>query len=534
MLVSFFAAVLLASCGNDDDSGTPTDTGTETDTSGDWDPEFDAFVAALMADLNSSNAYGVSAAVMRDGEVVFAEAFGSKDPGGSEPLTPATLMQIGSTTKQMTAAVLLQRVENGEVSLTDNLEETLPLLEFDLDPTWDDQVSLHHLLSHQGGFYDWIPWDGPADDSELEDYTYDYFDDTFFLMSPPGAFWNYSNPNFVLAGLVTETLDSRAWPDIMVQDLFTPLGMDRTFLRKIEVAADGDYAVSFGFGVDDLQTGILGPVEMPDMPDPGWARPAGLAWTTPTQMMTWATFIMDGDASVLSNALREEITAPQVDTLYNAGTLLYGYGMFVSTGYIDEAGNWYEMPVWDHGGNTTSFTNIFYILPEQDFALAICSSAYNTDFYHSLDVGITTLADLPAPSDGPVLEVDPDEFDRHVGEYNDPWNVGEMIVTREGDALLVDFPLLTDYGYAFNPELVPITSEIFIVYIGGTALEMTFIPLAPGGVSEYARTRSFVETRVTHSSSDTRQPKPSRAGVEKWLKRALREQTPHRVIGSRR
>jgi CubicO group peptidase (beta-lactamase class C family) len=507
----------------DIDSDSDTDTDTDTDT---WDPEFDAFVAALLGDLEASEAFGVSAAVMQDGVVTFAHAFGYKDPNGLDPLTPDTLMQIGSTTKQMTAVALLRKVEQGLVSLDDTLEETLPDLEFNLDGTWDDQVTIHHLLSHQGGFVDWIPWDGSADDSELADTTYGTFDNELFLMNPPGAFWNYSNPNFILAGLVTETLDTRPWPDIMIEDIFGPIGMDRTFLRKTEVEADGDFALSYGLGIDDIMTGAEGPVTMEDMPDPGWARPAGLVWTTPTQMMTWVEFIMDGDPAVLSDALRAEITAEQVDTLYAVGTMFYGYGMFVERGYYAFNGNWYEMPVWEHGGNTLSFSHLFYILPEQKFAVAVCSSAYATDFYTSIDAAITTLVDLPDPSEGPEYEVDPAEFDRHVGVYNDQWNVGEMTITRDGDTLFVEMPLLTKLGYDITPELVVVSSDIFYLYIDGTPYDITFIPLAAGGPSQYARNRAFVTTRVDERYKTKPKHVPSEKDVARWMRRARLFPTP--------
>lgn len=537
IIVILALALAAPGCGDEggggadagDDGGTDTDT--DTDTEG-WDPRFDAFAEALQEDLAESNAYGVSAAVMEDGVVTFAAAFGSKDPDGVEPLTPITLMQIGSTTKQMTAAALLQKVEGGLVAVDDTLEDTLPALEFALDGTWDDQITVHHLLSHQGGFYDWIPWDGPADDAELADYTYGTFDDSYFLMNPPGAFWNYSNPNFVFAGLLTETLDTRAWPDIMVQDLFQPVGMQRTFLRKAEVVADGDYALSWGLGVDDLATGFPGPVAMEEMPDPGWGRPAGLAWTTPTQMMAWARFLMDGDPAVLSDDLRAEITSPQVDTLYGMGTMSYGYGEFVETGYYALDGQWYETPVWEHGGNTMSFTHIFYVFPDLDFAVAICSSAYGTDFSHALDTAVTTLADLPAPAEGWEYTVDPAEFDDHVGEYDDPWNVGSIIVTREGDALLVEAPTLEGYGYEVTPELTAISSDLFYVFVDGDPFDLTFVREEEDGLSTYIRNRSFVVTRV-EAGKGTPRAEPTREDVARWMIRAKLSPTPLRIVPPR-
>jgi CubicO group peptidase (beta-lactamase class C family) len=517
-----------ADAGNDGGDGGDTDSDSEN-----WDPRFDVFVEALRADLESSDAYGVSAAVMEDGVVTFAAAFGSKDPDGAEPLTPDTLMQIGSTTKQMTATALLQKVEDGLVSADDTLETALPDLEFALDATWDDQITVHHLLSHQGGFVDWIPWNGPADDAQLVEYTYGTFDDDYFLMNPPGAFWNYSNPNFIFAGLLTETLDTRLWPDIMVEDVFAPVGMPRTLLRKAEVEADGDYALSYGLGADDLSTGVAGPVAMADMPDPGWARPAGLAWTTPTQMMAWAKFLMDGDPAVLSDDLRAEITTEQVDTLYGAGSMYYGYGMFVERGYAALDGQWYETPVWEHGGNTLSFTHIFYILPESDFAVSICTSAYGTDFSPSLDAAITTLVDLPDPSTPPEYVIDTAEFDDHLGTYNDPWNVGDVIITREGDTLFVSMPDVTDAGYDVTPELVAISSEIFYLFIDGEAYDITFVRADPDGPSTYMRNRAYVATRVTKSAPAADRRSPTREDIARWMIQARLNSYPARIARPR-
>lgn len=502
-------ALAAPACGEDDDAASggagaeaggatgagASGTGGATSSSGTggWDGRFDPLVEALKQDLAASGAFGVSVAVLEKGEITFAQAFGSKDAQGTAPLTPHTLMQIGSTTKQLTAAAVLQKVESGAVSLDDDLETVLPMLDFALDPTWDDLLLVRHLISHQGGFYDYTEWNHLDDDARLASFTYGEFAGNIFLMSPPGAFWNYSNPNFSLAGLVTEELDTRAWPDILREDIFLPLGMDRTFLRKTEVEADGDYSLSYGItGVSD---NTPGEVSMGQMGDSAWVRPAGLAWTTPSQMATWSKFLMQGDDAVLGGALRGEITSEQVDTGFLSGNMHYGYGMFVWRGYLTNDDTWYPVRVWEHGGNTLSFTNALTILPDQEFAIVITSSAFGTDFSRSVDVAIETLVDLPAPTAPPAYTVDPTTFGRHVGTYADPFNVGDVIVTQVDDELHVSMPDLDAAGLDVDPVLVPISSEIFVVFIDGDPLDLTFIPTTPGGESTYIRNRAFVASR---------------------------------------
>lgn len=466
---------------------------------GGWDARFDPLVAALQEDLAATSAYGVSVAVMEGGQVTFAQAFGAKGPAGAEPLTPHTLMQIGSTTKQMTATAVLRRVEAGDVALSDSLETLLPDLEFAGDPSWDDQLTLHLLLSHQGGMADTARWTNTPSDALLADFSYGAFANGEYLMAPAGSFWNYSNPHFVMAGLVAEAFDTRPYPDLMRQDIFLPLGMDRTFLRKAEVSDDGDFSLSFGYTANDLATGApQHDVSMAFVGDDAWTRPAGLAWSTPTQQLAWAKFVLHGEPGVLSDALRAEITQPHADTLYQVGTLHYGYGMFVEDGRVTRDGKFYPTPVWDHGGNTLTFSNELVMLPEHDFAIAITSSAFATDFSHSVDVAIESLVgDLPAAQPAPAYTVDPATFGRHLGTYDDPFNVGAMTVTQVGDALVVSLPDLDAMNVPYTPELTSVSSEIFLLEAAGQTLDLTFIPLSDGGDSEFVRNRAFVERRVT-------------------------------------
>jgi CubicO group peptidase (beta-lactamase class C family) len=462
---------------------------------GGYDARFQPLVDALTEDLAASDAYGVSVAVLEKGEVTFAHAIGSKDAAGADPLTPTTLMQIGSTTKQLSAAALLQKVDAGTLALDDSLEEALPEFDFALGPEWDDAITLHHLMSHQSGIYDFADWSKKDEDTWLAELAYGEFDDELFVMNPAGAFWNYSNAGFSLVGLVTEHADERAWPDVLEEDLLLPLGMDRTFARRDAVVADGDFSLSYG--IASPQTGALGDLDMNDIRDSAFTRPAGLVWSTPSQMATWCRFLMEGNPEILSDERRAALTSEQVDTGYVSGNMHYGYGMFVWRGYETQDGAWYPTTVWEHGGNTFSFTNILTILPEHEFAVVITSSAFGTDVSHRVDVAVETLIeDLPAPEAAPEYTFDPTTFDRHVGTYEDPFNVGTLLVSLEGDELRVEAPELAAAGLDVDPVLEPVSSELFLLTIDGQPLDVTFIPETPGGESTYLRNRSFVVTRV--------------------------------------
>ncbi|MDP2314609.1 MAG: serine hydrolase domain-containing protein [Pseudomonadota bacterium] len=530
--------LLLLACASDDklpaddtaasgDTADSGDTGADTDA---IDPRFAALAAAIEADLLASLATGASVAVYQDGAIVFARGFGSGDPDGDQPIATTTLFQIGSTTKMYTATLLLQKVEDGTLSLDDTLADAVPALEFALDDSWNDAIHLRHLLSHTGGLYDYVPWDGDSDDAALADFTYGDYAANLFAMNAPGQFWNYSNPNFTLAGLATEVADTRMWPDILVEDLLRPLGMDRSTARKADVLADGDYAL--GYGYTNLTTGAMGTVSMRNVPDPAWVRPAGMIWSTPTEMIEMAKFLMDGDPAVLSDTLRAGITAEQVPLGYLPEVQHYGYGMFVDRGFSLGA-DWYDVPIWNHGGNTLSFTSTFYVVPDQDFAIAILSNGFGDNFNGSVAAAFASLLTLPAPSASPpAYTFDPAGLDAHVGAYLDAYNVGDVTVTREGDVLYVDMPVLDEYGYTYERALEPIGTDLWILTLDGTPLDLTFLDASDGTDSVYIRNRSFVVTRVGESepaalaatpppsSPSPSSPRPTREAVAAWVAKA--------------
>ncbi len=494
--------------GDTQDSAPPEDTG--------WDERYDTLMAALQSDLDSNIAAAVQVAVMENGQVSFAYTLGSRHPDREEDLSNDTLFQIGSDTKKHTAVALLQKVQDGLVSLDDNLDTTLPDLEFALDETWDDQILVQHLLTHQGAFYDWIPWDQSDSDSLLQSYTYGYFANNLWLMNPPGVFWNYSNPNFVLAGLITEENDTRAWPDIMVEDVYQPLGMDRSYLRKSEVEADGDYAI--GYGVD--MYGNYGTVELDDVPDPGWGRPAGLTWSTATQQLYFADFLINGDEAVLSDELTASIHDEHVNTLYYDDEMHYGYGLMVNRGF-QVGQDYYQVPYWKHGGNTLSYSSEFHVLPEHGFAISILSSGYGSDFSSSVAAALGSLVEgLPEPVDPPAYVIDTDRFALHEGAYYDQYNVGEVNIWQEGDELHISMPLLDKYGYSVTEALYALTSDIHYVQLNGNWYDLTFIAEDKGEPSQYIRNRIFVSTRADEQKALGERRVPSTQDVARWMQAA--------------
>ncbi|MBM4365482.1 MAG: beta-lactamase family protein [Deltaproteobacteria bacterium] len=462
----------------------------------DFDPS--GIAKAVESDLAASMASGAQVAIWHDGEIVYSGAFGSRHPDTDDPLATSTLFQVGSDTKKMTAAALLQAESRGEIGL----DAGIAALGFDLatSPSWAAGATIRDLLSHQGGLYDYTPWSDHPDDSYLSEHGHGDFASREWAHAPAGAMWNYSNANFSLAGLLHEEHDGRPWGDILEDDLLAPLGMTRSYARKAEVEADGDYATGYGLLLGDYD-GFdpwadvpyeIGVVEMAAEADNAFTRPAGLVWSTAEQVVRYGAFLIDGDDAVLDTAAHDQLTTPMVRLYPQLDSQHYALGLMVLDGF-QVGRKYYETPLWVHGGNTMAFSSAFYVLPEQRVAISVLSNGYGDDFGSTVMAAIKALDVLPEAGEAtwPTAETDHAAL---VGTYVEPV-LGEVVVTDADGVLSVSIPGLVDRGYEVAPELIygGIT-DLYYVEIDDYPWEFSFIQ-DDSGTYRYVRDRKFVATR---------------------------------------
>lgn len=479
------------------------------------DPRFDALAKVVDAEREDLGAPGLAVAVLLDGELAWCEGFGSRTPAGDEPMGAETLMRMGSVNKVLTAIGALQEVEAGTLSLDAPLPDLLGEdWTFALDETWAPQLTLHHLLTHQGGMVDYLSIDGPSGNDALSNWVDGWMLRNLYLMAPPGSFFNYSNPNFSIAGRLIEHGSGQYYVPRMQEGVFAPLGMDRTVFRPAQVLSDGDYAVGqtwdwTGATSDLVEAG-------PDAYDNAWARPAGYAWTSVEDLGRLAAFLMHGNPEVLTEGSRQALMSSQVDALGVPELDSYGYGLFVQTGIFLEDG-FHAFPWVTHNGAIPGFSAEMHVMPEQGFALITLANGDGVYLRDTLAEALK-LIELPPVSDGPDL-TPPDPAD-YVGHFYDPWNVGPWTFSLdEGGQLVMDMPLLDQHGVPYEPEVVPLHGNTFLIRVQGIWMDVTFVP-EEGGDWRWARTRYFVGEREEPLARVGSAPNPER------LQRILRERPP--------
>jgi CubicO group peptidase (beta-lactamase class C family) len=143
---------------------------------------------------------------------------------GAAGADPEALFQIGSVTKVMTATLVLQHVERGDIGLDDPVAGHID--DFRLDPPEATrQVTVRHLLTHTCGI---DRADDFSDTGSGDDAVARYVAEVIAgapLIHPPGERWSYCNAGYTVLGRLVEVLDGRPWDDAIAARIFAPLGM---------------------------------------------------------------------------------------------------------------------------------------------------------------------------------------------------------------------------------------------------------------------------------------------------------------------
>lgn len=188
----------------------------------------------------SGKALGVVVEVSRGGQVVFARGFGRATLDSPAAPTPGTAFRVGSVSKQVTAAAVMQLVQAGRISLNDRLSVYYPGF------PRGDEVTIRELLTHTSGIHNYIDV-GPNKLGLLQlmrDHTTEEWARHIAGQKPlydftPGSAWSYSNSGFFLLGGIVEKVSGEPLSKYLHDHIFAPLGMSRT-------AVDGDSDIGPG------------------------------------------------------------------------------------------------------------------------------------------------------------------------------------------------------------------------------------------------------------------------------------------------
>ncbi|MFN2595947.1 MAG: serine hydrolase domain-containing protein [Pyrinomonadaceae bacterium] len=291
-----------------------------------------------------------SVAVVKGGQIAYEQAYGD---ARLDPRTPATTKMrysVGSISQQFTATAILMLAEEGKLRLDDPVGRFLP------DLTRANEVTIRQILSHTSGYQDYWPQDY-VPPFMLQTATAQKILDLWArkpLDFEPGTRWQYSNTNYVIAGLIVEKASGTPFVEFLQKRIFTPLKMesvvniDQTKLTESDPTGYMRYA--------------LGPLRPAPKEGKGWLFAAGELAMTADDLAKW-------DIAMINRSLLKPDSYREMQTevkLKNGDGTHYGLGidLFTQDGHR----------VIEHGGEVSGFTSDNVVLPDDHVAVAVLTN----------------------------------------------------------------------------------------------------------------------------------------------------------------
>ena len=237
----FLASLFLASPAFAQDAA-PTTTETETpppvvatppaDVARIDSADVDAFMNGFMeALLESENIAGATVSIVQDGQILLARGYGMADVENEIAVDPATtLFRIGSISKLFVWTTVMQEFEKGRINLTQDVNTYMG--EVQIPDTYDQPVTMTHLMTHTPGFEDRVIGLFRRTEEEVGVLKDVLIDEMPKRVRPPGEIASYSNHGTAMAAHAVATVANQDWYDYVEQHVMLPLGLHHTTFRQ--------------------------------------------------------------------------------------------------------------------------------------------------------------------------------------------------------------------------------------------------------------------------------------------------------------
>ncbi|MGC4107422.1 MAG: serine hydrolase domain-containing protein [Thermomicrobiales bacterium] len=321
-------------------------------------PEYTSLYAAVQCEAARWNVPGITVAVLHDGQVdEVAVGFANLDT--RQPMTTATIQQIGSISKIFTTTLAMTLVDEGKLDLDEPLVTYVP--DFDLqDKAARDRITLRHIFSHSAGFEgDTFEEYGRGDEAVAKAVAEFPKLRQWFQ---PGQLFSYNNNGFILAALAMQNVTGETFEDLMQKRVFTPLKLENTVYYAENAIT---YPHSVGYLVSQRADGpkLAKQYSFPRQ----IAAPGGIIATSRDQIRFAQMHIAKGELDgvrIISEKLATLMQTPFINSWDQ-------YTSFGQGWYITE---YPGLKLIMHGGTTIGFNAMLRIAPERNFAISVLTN----------------------------------------------------------------------------------------------------------------------------------------------------------------
>ncbi len=305
--------------------------------------------------LNTKEADGFygSVLIQKDNEILINDGYGFKNIEEDQKNDPNTIFDIGSVTKQFTAAAILKLEMQGKLSVEDSLHTYLENV-----PIEKQNITIHQLLTHSSGFIESIGSDYEVVDTEM------FLAQTFSseLQFSTGDRYLYSNIGYSILGILIEKITGQTYEEYLRDNLWLPAGMNKTGYRspdfKLENIAHG-YQGDTDFGVPNSS-------DLWFDEGPYWNLKANGGILSNTQdMKKWHEALNTNE--ILNEDAKQKLFFKHILEETN-GDSYYGYGWVLQELEDGTKVHWHD------GGNGVFYAQMFRFIEEQNTTIVILSN----------------------------------------------------------------------------------------------------------------------------------------------------------------
>ena len=316
-------------------------------------PDLGHAIDAIFDKWNSADSPGCGVGVQRNGANTLARAYGSADLEHGVPISPATVFEAGSVSKQFTAASILLLAGEHKLDLADDVRKYIPEM-----PDYGAPITIDELLSHTSGLRDWgeieslAGWPRTSRVYAPSDVL-DIAARQKSLNHRPGSAFSYTNTGYNLLALIVQRVSARTLARFTRERFFGPLGMSHTQWRDDFRRVVKDRAIAYGDGSQGYR-------QM--MPFEDTYGHGGLL-TTIGDLLRWNQALTAGElGGYVTTELQRQAS------LDNGRSIAYARGLFIESyrGVLEVA----------HAGATAGYRAWLGRYPQQHLSIAVlCNTA---------------------------------------------------------------------------------------------------------------------------------------------------------------
>lgn len=317
---------------------------------------------------------GIAIGVVEDGELIFSKGYGIANLDYNIPIDENTVFHACSMTKQFTAACIALLMQEGKLSLDQDVSSIFPQLK-----GCGEKVTIYNLLYMTNGIPDVYSTANfvcgiREDEGITRDEFWRYVSACDWNFFKPGEKWSYGNTGYFLLGQIVEAVTKTSLSQYADEHIFKPLGMNNTFIRDDRTKIIKNRAVGYSnyeyVHFNDSYKRYTSRNDMLSINEENVEiGGAGQLWTTIKDMLLWNYNFYNNILGRSSKEFIKFLTASGL--LSNGKECGYGCGLFI--------GDFHGNKLVQHGGAAGGYSAYYVQLPDKKSSAIVLGN--HTDFY---------------------------------------------------------------------------------------------------------------------------------------------------------